>query len=76
MMLADGSWCGSGVGFDGILNPLNEVTYVSVDTWPVRLGTGEITPGHKALQLAIADHRSPGITLLGKNGGTQKGAGM
>lgn len=57
------------------MNPLGEPAEVGVDAGSVGLGTGEVSPGHEALQGVVADHGSPGITLGGRKGGARRGGG-
>lgn len=54
---------GSGVGLDGVLDPVGELAEPGVDAGSVGLGAGVISPGHEPLQDAVADHGPPGITL-------------
>ena len=64
-----GSRSESRIALDRVLDPLGEATEVGVDTRSVGLGAGEVSPGHEALQGAIADHGAPRITLWRREGG-------
>lgn len=57
------------------MDPLCELAEVGVDAGSVGLGTGEVSPGHEALQGAVADHGPPGIALQGRKGGAERGGG-
>lgn len=71
-----GSWCDSWVGLDGVMDPLCEPAEVGVDARFVGLSTGKVSPGHEALQSAMADHGAPRVTLRGTKGGTKRGRGV
>ena len=62
----------SRIALDSFLDPLGEATEVGVDAGSVGLGAGEVSPGHEALQGAIADHGAPRITLWRREGGTER----
>lgn len=56
------------VGSDGLLNPVHVVGHLGVDSRPVLLGAA-IAPGDNSLELSIADHRAPRVTLERKKAG-------
>lgn len=61
------------VGSHGVPDPLGETAEFGVDTRSVGLSTGKVSPGHQALEGAVADYRAPRVTL--QSGGNTDGGG-
>lgn len=64
-MLGDRGGWGTLVGSHGLLNPVQKLAHVGVDSGPVLLGTA-FSPRDNSLQLSIAHHRATRVILEGQ----------